>query len=126
MGGRHAITAAATFPEAVRAAASVHGGRLVSDAPDSAHRRLPEVTGLSFSDETPFVGDQAKLWLDAEVLSAAGGGEASGDGAGAGEAWQQALAEAKQTAAGGDSEAIVPGFGTDDEMCLLGLLAAPR
>jgi carboxymethylenebutenolidase len=40
MGGRHAIAAAAAYPERILAIASLHGGRLVTDAPDSPHRRL--------------------------------------------------------------------------------------
>jgi len=42
MGGRHAITAAATYPDRIAVAVSVHGGRLVTDAADSAHRRIGE------------------------------------------------------------------------------------
>jgi carboxymethylenebutenolidase len=37
MGGGMAITAAGTYPDRVVAAASFHGGRLVTDAPDSPH-----------------------------------------------------------------------------------------
>ena len=37
MGGGMALTAAGTYPDRVVAAASFHGGRLVSDAPDSPH-----------------------------------------------------------------------------------------
>lgn len=40
MGGRHAIAAAAAFPDDFAAMASLHGGRLVTEAPDSPHRRL--------------------------------------------------------------------------------------
>ena len=56
MGGRHAITAAATCPDRVKAVASIHGGRLVSDAADSAHRRLAEVKAevfFAFADQDP-------------------------------------------------------------------------
>jgi carboxymethylenebutenolidase len=38
MGGRLALWAAASFPEQFAAAASLHGGQLGSDAPDSPHR----------------------------------------------------------------------------------------
>jgi carboxymethylenebutenolidase len=38
MGGALSLTAAGTFPERVAAAASFHGGRLATDAPDSPHR----------------------------------------------------------------------------------------
>ena len=37
MGGRFAFTAAAEFPERIGAAASIHGGHLVTAAPDSPH-----------------------------------------------------------------------------------------
>ncbi|MGE0706011.1 MAG: dienelactone hydrolase family protein [Vicinamibacterales bacterium] len=37
MGGGHAISAAGAFPDRVAAAASYHGGRLATDAPDSPH-----------------------------------------------------------------------------------------
>lgn len=39
LGGGLALSAAASFPNQVRAAASYHGGFLVSDAPDSPHRQ---------------------------------------------------------------------------------------
>lgn len=38
MGGRLALIAAGTYPEAIAAAASYHGGRLASEEPDSPHR----------------------------------------------------------------------------------------
>jgi carboxymethylenebutenolidase len=41
MGGRLALIAAGTYPEAIAAAASYHGGRLASDDPDSPHRLAP-------------------------------------------------------------------------------------
>ena len=38
MGGGMALTAAATYPERIAAAATFHGGRLATDAEDSPHR----------------------------------------------------------------------------------------
>ena len=38
MGGARALTAAARYPERIKAAASFHGGNLASDAEDSPHR----------------------------------------------------------------------------------------
>ena len=38
MGGGYALSAAATFPDRVEAAASIHGGWLATDKPDSPHR----------------------------------------------------------------------------------------
>jgi carboxymethylenebutenolidase len=40
MGGRHAIASAAAHAGKVKAMASLHGGRLVTDAPDSPHRLI--------------------------------------------------------------------------------------
>ena len=37
MGGHYALVAAGTFPDRVSAAASIHGGNLANDRPDSAH-----------------------------------------------------------------------------------------
>jgi carboxymethylenebutenolidase len=57
MGARHALAAAAAYPDRVRAAACLHGGRMVWDGPDSPHRLIPEVRGglyigLARDDET--------------------------------------------------------------------------
>ena len=38
MGGLMSLTAAGTYPDRIAAAASYHGGRLATDAPDSPHR----------------------------------------------------------------------------------------
>jgi carboxymethylenebutenolidase len=43
MGGRLAVLTAALHPDRVRAAASFHGGGLVTDAPDSPHRLADRV-----------------------------------------------------------------------------------
>lgn len=43
MGGLMALTAAGTFPEPIVAAASFHGSRLASDAPDSPHLLAPRM-----------------------------------------------------------------------------------
>jgi len=45
MSGPFALSAAAAFPDRVRAAASVYGVRLAVDAKDSPHRGLSQVTG---------------------------------------------------------------------------------
>jgi carboxymethylenebutenolidase len=45
MGGGRAITAAATYPDRIAAAASFHGGNLASDAPDSPHLLAPSIKG---------------------------------------------------------------------------------
>jgi len=43
MGGLMSLTAAGTYPDRVAAAASYHGGRLATDAPDSPHRLAPKM-----------------------------------------------------------------------------------
>jgi len=45
MGGARAINAAAAYPGRIAAAASFHGGRLASDAPDSPHRHVSAIRG---------------------------------------------------------------------------------
>ena len=45
MSGQYAISAAARYPDAVKAAASVYGVRLVTEAPDSPHRAAAKVKG---------------------------------------------------------------------------------
>jgi carboxymethylenebutenolidase len=45
MGARHALAAATHFPEQVRAAACLHGGRMVSYGPDSPHLLIKRCTG---------------------------------------------------------------------------------
>jgi carboxymethylenebutenolidase len=45
MGGGRAITAAALYPDRIAAAASIHGGNLASDAPDSPHRQAATIRG---------------------------------------------------------------------------------
>jgi len=43
MGGLMSLSAAGTYPDRVVAAASYHGGRLATDAPDSPHRLAPKM-----------------------------------------------------------------------------------
>ncbi|MBB3020103.1 carboxymethylenebutenolidase [Microvirga lupini] len=45
MGGSRAINAAAAYPDRIAAAASFHGGRLASDAPDSPHLNAASIKG---------------------------------------------------------------------------------
>lgn len=44
-GGGRALTALATYPDRVVAAASFHGGNLASDAPNSPHRKAASIKG---------------------------------------------------------------------------------
>lgn len=48
MGGRHSIAAAATFPQEITAAASLHGGRMVWEGDTSPHLYIPQVTGALY------------------------------------------------------------------------------
>jgi carboxymethylenebutenolidase len=43
MGGLMSLTAAGTYPNEIAAAASYHGGRLATDAPDSPHLLAPKM-----------------------------------------------------------------------------------
>jgi carboxymethylenebutenolidase len=43
LGGRMSLTAAGTYPDKIIAAASYHGGRLATDAPDSPHLLAPRI-----------------------------------------------------------------------------------
>jgi carboxymethylenebutenolidase len=43
LGGLMSLTAAGTYPDRIVAAASYHGGRLATDAPDSPHRLAPRI-----------------------------------------------------------------------------------
>jgi carboxymethylenebutenolidase len=43
-GGGRALTAAARYPDQIRAVASFHGGDLATDAPDSPHRIVDRIT----------------------------------------------------------------------------------
>lgn len=73
--------------------------------------RFPGVVDLSFSDQTPFVSDQTKMWLDAEVLLSADSSSNSEAGStGTSNEWDVVLGEARKKAASGDTEAAVALF----------------
>jgi carboxymethylenebutenolidase len=72
MGGGIALRAAGTFPDRVAAAASFHGGRLATDAPDSPHLLAPRIKArilVAGADEDagfpPEQADALKAALDA-------------------------------------------------------------
>jgi carboxymethylenebutenolidase len=69
MGGRAAFSAAAAFPEAVRAAASIHPGGLVSAGPESPHLRAGQIRGRLYiaqaRDDSYFTDEQAATLRDA-------------------------------------------------------------
>ncbi len=74
MGGGYALLAAGTYPDRVEAAASLHGGSLATDRPDSPHRlagqmRAELYVGVAEIDHTFDRAQQDRL---AGALSAAG------------------------------------------------------
>lgn len=57
MGGRHVLCVAGHFGEQVGASASLHGTRLISDAPDSPHRLAKQFRGelyCGFAETDPY------------------------------------------------------------------------
>ncbi|MDR7032854.1 dienelactone hydrolase family protein [Mesorhizobium sp. BE184] len=73
IGGARALTAAATYPDRIKAAASFHAGNLASDKPDSPHLRAREMKAKvyvgSAAVDHSFPPDQAGRL--AEALTAA-------------------------------------------------------
>ena len=74
MGGLMSLTAAGTYPERIAAAASYHGGRLATDAPDSPHLLAPKMRARIYvagAIEDQSFPDEMKQRLE-QALSAAG------------------------------------------------------
>ena len=74
MGGLMSLSAAGHYPDRIVAAASYHGGRLASDAPESPHRLAPKIRARVYvagAIEDPSFPDDMKARLDA-ALTAAG------------------------------------------------------
>ena len=74
LGGGLSLAAAGRFPDRIAAAASFHGGNLVTDAPDSPHRAIPSIKGRVYvagAVEDPFFPDTQKEAL-VQALVAAG------------------------------------------------------
>jgi len=75
--------------------------------------RVPQIIDLKFSDGTPFVDDQTRLWLDTEVmLEQAGGGTVkTKDGSGSDKKpWTDALIEARKNASSSKINEVVQVF----------------
>jgi len=73
--GAMALRTAAGCPDQVAAAASFHGGHLVTDAPDSPHSRIPKVKGelyFGHAVEDPLMPPDTVEKLN-DTLSAWGG-----------------------------------------------------
>jgi carboxymethylenebutenolidase len=74
MGGLMSMTAAGTYPDRIVAAASYHGGRLATDAPDSPHLLAPKVRARVYvagAIEDPSFPDDMKARLE-DALTKAG------------------------------------------------------
>ncbi len=74
MGGLMSLAAAGTYPDRIVAAASYHGGRLASDAPDSPHLLAPKMKARVYvagAIEDPSFPDAMKARLE-EALTKAG------------------------------------------------------
>jgi carboxymethylenebutenolidase len=74
MGGRVSLLAAGTYPDRIAAAASFHGGRLATDAPESPHLLAPRMKARVYvagAIEDPSFPDDMKARL-AEALAKAG------------------------------------------------------
>lgn len=69
MGGGHALAAAGFFPDRVAAAASFHGGRLATDAPESPHLLAPKMKARVYVagavEDASFPNDMKKRLDDA-------------------------------------------------------------
>jgi carboxymethylenebutenolidase len=76
LGGGFAIAAAGTYPDKILAAASFHGGRLTTDAPNSPHLLASKINKrarvyIGVADKDPSHPPEASKKLE-EALSAAG------------------------------------------------------
>jgi carboxymethylenebutenolidase len=73
MGGALSLTAAGTFTDRAAAAASLHGARLATDAPDSPHLLAPKMAGevyIGVSEIDPYLADGETDRLDAALKAA--------------------------------------------------------
>ena len=73
MGGAASLAAAGTYPDRIVAAASYHGGRLATDAPESPHRLAPKIKArvyIAGAIEDSSFPDDMKARLDSALLAA--------------------------------------------------------
>jgi carboxymethylenebutenolidase len=73
MGGLMSLTAAGTYPDRIVAAASYHGGRLATDAPDSPHLLAPRIKARVYvagAIEDQSFPDDMKARLEAALTEA--------------------------------------------------------
>ncbi len=74
MGGRHAIAAAAAYPDGVKACLSIHGGQMIWDGAWSCERVIPKIRAelfLAFAKDDPSCSESDKAQLR-EALKAHG------------------------------------------------------
>jgi len=60
MSGQFVLSAAGTFPDHIKATASLYGTRMVTEQPDSPHLLIPQITGelyLGFAEQDHYVED---------------------------------------------------------------------
>jgi carboxymethylenebutenolidase len=73
MGGLMSLTAAGTYPNRIKAAASYHGGQLATDAPNSPHRLAPNIKARVYvagATEDPSFPDDMKARLEQALTDA--------------------------------------------------------
>jgi carboxymethylenebutenolidase len=73
LGGRLALVAAAEFPERIAAAASIHGGSIATDKPDSPHLRAAKIRAQLYfgvAETDPSVTPEQREQLRAALESA--------------------------------------------------------
>lgn len=73
LGGLLSLTAAGTYPDRIAAAASYHGGRLATDAPDSPHLLAPKIKARVYvagAIEDGSFPDEMKARLDKALTEA--------------------------------------------------------
>jgi carboxymethylenebutenolidase len=73
LGGFMSLTAAGTYPDSIIAAASYHGGRLATDAPDSPHLLAPKMRARVYvagAIEDDSFTDEMKARLEAALTTA--------------------------------------------------------
>jgi carboxymethylenebutenolidase len=70
MGGRHALAAAAHYPRQIKAAASIHGGFLVTDKADSPHLLIAKVQGelyFGFARDDPVAPTEHRQVIETQM-----------------------------------------------------------
>ena len=73
MGGRHALNALAAHPRYVKSAASIHGGRLVTQEPDSPHLFIASLQGpayFAFAKDDKSCPDVHQRIIETEIAHA--------------------------------------------------------